>query len=175
MSGPEPRTSPDYYEKPLTEDSRSARVELEKRLDDLDESIAESKGVALLKLKKARDRVQLALDWQGVNPKELDVDELRDVIQAPLHQDSVDDTYRAKIKNQKTAIRAYCVSCQGGSVVGVKECPSVTCVLFPFRMGKDPLRGYELPKVEEPELTEDDLVEEDMDDGEDEEDDSDED
>lgn len=147
---------------------------LERHLDDLDEELEAAKGIAALKLKKRRDRIQLSLDWQGANPKELDLDELKEVIQAPLHQDSVEDTYRAKIKSQKTAIRAYCITCQGGSVVGVKECCAVTCVLFPFRMGKDPLRGYELPKVEEPELTEDDLLEEDTDDGEDDEDDSDE-
>lgn len=148
---------------------------LEGQLDALDLQLEEAKGIQRLKLQKKRDRVQLALDWQGVNPKILDLDELTEVIRQPLHEDAIEDTYRAKIKNQKTAIRAYCVSCQGGSVVGVKECPSTTCVLFPFRMGKDPLRGYELPKVAEVDLPEDEMLEEDIDDGEDDEDESDED
>lgn len=159
MSGSEPKTEPDYYERPLSEESKTARVLLEKDLADLDEQMEHVSGIARLKLQKRRERIQLSLDWQGANPKELDFEELREVVQEPLHEDTVEDTYRAKIKSPKTAIRAYCISCQGGSIVGVRECPAVTCPLWPFRMGRDPLRGYDLPKADDPELSEIELLE----------------
>lgn len=157
----EPQTKPDYYEKPLTEESQLARREYESRLDALSEKYENSKGVARLKLQHQINRLNYMLDWQGANPKELDLDELKEVIHAPEHTDAVEDTYRARIKNQRTAIRAYCVGCMGGSTAAVKECPSVTCQLFPFRMGKDPLRGFALPKDEELALLESLVDEED--------------
>lgn len=67
----------------------------------------------------------------------------------------IENKYRAAIKNRATAIRAYCVGCMGGSVSDVRDCTSLTCPLHPFRMGKDPLRGWDIPKVEEIELPED--------------------
>lgn len=172
MSGLEPKTNPDYYEKPLSEDSRLARVVFEKRLDDINEAADEARGIQLLKLGKKRERVEYMLSWQGANPKIIDIDELTLVIQQPLHVDSVEDKYRAKIKSQRTSIRAYCVSCQGGSVAGVKSCPAVTCPLFSFRMGKDPLRGFELPKAEDPEIEADILLEDEEDDYDEEDDDN---
>lgn len=108
--------------------------------------------------------MQRKLDWQGADPRELDFDELKEAIHEPTGDDTVEDTYRSRIRNQSTAIRAYCVVCQGGSVAGIKECPATTCVLFPFRMGKDPLRGFELPKVNEEALSDEDMTEEELDD-----------
>lgn len=46
--------------------------------------------------------------------------------------------YRDKIKNPKTAIRAKCVECSGGSLKEVAECPVIQCALHPFRMGVNP-------------------------------------
>lgn len=46
--------------------------------------------------------------------------------------------YNAKIKNPKTAIRAKCVECSGGSLKEVQECPVRQCALWPFRMGENP-------------------------------------
>ena len=137
-------------------------MELENRFDALSVGYEQTTGIAALKLSKQLELAEHRLDWQGANPKELDITELTEVIHEPTGDDIVEDTYRAKIKNQRTAIRAYCVVCMGGSVVGVRECSNVTCQLFPFRMGKDPLRGYELPKEDESELPEGELDEYDL-------------
>lgn len=36
------------------------------------------------------------------------------------------------------AIRLFCLECCGGSSNEVKLCPSTTCQLYPFRLGKNP-------------------------------------
>lgn len=46
--------------------------------------------------------------------------------------------YKTKIKNPKSAIRAMCVECSGGSVKEVQMCPVVKCALYPFRLGQNP-------------------------------------
>lgn len=154
-------------------------MEFENRFDALSEKYEQTTGIAALKLSKQLALIEHCLDWQGANPKELDIEELTEVIHAPTGDDIVEDAYRAKIKNQRTAIRAYCVVCMGGSVVGVRECSSVSCQLFPFRMGRDPIRGYLLPKPEnDPPVLDDDDIDDDADNYEsddDEKDDSDED
>jgi hypothetical protein len=48
------------------------------------------------------------------------------------------ERYRKKIKNPKTAIRAKCVECSGGSLKEVQECRVTDCALHPFRMGENP-------------------------------------
>lgn len=50
-------------------------------------------------------------------------------------------TYKSKIKNPLTAIRAFCVECHGGSAVSVTDCMSHSCSLYPFRMGKNTMHG----------------------------------
>lgn len=46
--------------------------------------------------------------------------------------------YKDKVKNPKTAIRAKCVECSGGSLKEVQLCPVTECALHPFRMGLNP-------------------------------------
>lgn len=46
--------------------------------------------------------------------------------------------YKNKVRNPKTAIRAKCIECSGGSVKEVNECPVTACALYPFRMGENP-------------------------------------
>lgn len=45
------------------------------------------------------------------------------------------------ITNPVRAIRAKCLDCCCGSANEVKECPSETCSLHPFRFGKNPYRA----------------------------------
>ena len=103
-----------------------------------------------MRLRQDIARIEYKLSWQGADPRIIDKKELREVCNQPLYEDAVEDKYRERIKNPATAIRAYCVECMGGSVSGVKDCTSMTCPLWNFRMGKDPLRGYELPPYVEP-------------------------
>jgi hypothetical protein len=48
---------------------------------------------------------------------------------------------RKRVKNPNTAVRAFCLECQGNDSVGVRQCPSFNCPLHPFRMGGNPFFG----------------------------------
>lgn len=67
--------------------------------------------------------------------------------EAPNEDSDVDDetriiaSYKEKITNPLTAIRAMCVECMGGAPRLVAECPSNNCALHPFRMGKNTMHG----------------------------------
>lgn len=47
------------------------------------------------------------------------------------------ERYQAKVKNPKSAIRAKCVECSGGSLKEVQMCPVKACALHPFRLGEN--------------------------------------
>lgn len=153
------------------QESAELREELEEKLERDYEAARDLTGVKRLKAYKALDRAEERLAWQGANPKEIPFDDLKEHITYPVGEDAIEDKYRSKIKNRATAIRAYCVSCMGGSVSDVKDCVSLICPLHPFRMGKDPIRGYELPKVENI-IIEDDEEESQFEDDEEEDDDA---
>ena len=36
------------------------------------------------------------------------------------------------------AIRLFCIACMGGSFAEVKDCATETCMLNPFRLGRNP-------------------------------------
>lgn len=148
------KTQPPNYEGSLSATASEERADKEDLRDVAYENAgAETNAILRTKAFRLCDMLDTSLDFQGANPKKLDFETLRDHIRAPSpnHED-VTNQYRASIKNRATAIRAYCIGCQGGSVVDVRFCPSMTCPLHAFRMGKDPLRGYAMPIVEEPEL-----------------------
>ena len=45
-----------------------------------------------------------------------------------------------EIRNPVKAIRAFCIDCCGGNSHEVKLCTAPNCVLYPFRLGKNPYR-----------------------------------
>lgn len=149
-------TDPEYYEGKLSEEASQIRATLESELEDLYASQRDATGVNRLKLTKQIDALEETLAWQGANPKHIPIKELREHIRSAHNDDGQVALYRSKIKNRATAIRAFCVNCMGGDTVGVRQCPSITCPLHPFRMGKDPLRGWDIPKMEMPEIETDD-------------------
>lgn len=153
------QTSPAYYDGNLSELAGEERGRREEQLDALYAKKRNAKGVEALKLQKRIDILEVRIDLQGANPKEVPFEELVEHIRTPHGENPLGDKYIARIKNRATAIRAYCVSCQGFELVGVKECPSLNCPLHPFRMGKDPFRGWDIPKFEEPELSENEIDE----------------
>jgi hypothetical protein len=66
---------------------------------------------------------------------------------ATLHEIERDDwshaqviirKYAEKVKNPKSAIRAKCIECSGGSYKEVQECRVTQCALYPFRTGENP-------------------------------------
>ena len=48
------------------------------------------------------------------------------------------------ITNPVKAIRAKCLECSNGMTSEIRRCLITTCVLYPFRMGKNPHRTREL-------------------------------
>jgi hypothetical protein len=38
-------------------------------------------------------------------------------------------------------MRKYCLHCKGNSYILVKECPTIDCLIHPFRFGKNPARA----------------------------------
>lgn len=52
-------------------------------------------------------------------------------------EERIIERYKTRIGNQQLlAIRAHCVECFGGQPQAVADCPSRSCALWPFRMGK---------------------------------------
>jgi hypothetical protein len=49
---------------------------------------------------------------------------------------------RAGSNRPLLSIRAMCVECFGGQPYGVADCPSRSCALWPFRMGKGNSGGW---------------------------------
>lgn len=160
-----PTTKPDYSTMQLTSDAQSHRFALEKSLEKLYEKFREENDqVEKYLIEEEITLVERRLSWQGANPKDVPFDELVEALREDDTGDPICNKYQKRIKNRATGIRAYCVHCQGGSVSGVAECASVTCPLHPFRMGKDPLRGFDLSKIiiPDPPMTEEELAEEAM-------------
>lgn len=56
------------------------------------------------------------------------------------------EAYEKRVKSPLTGIRAFCVSCMGGQVSEVSDCPSVKCPLYNFRMGHNPYHGLHIQK-----------------------------
>jgi hypothetical protein len=128
-------------------ESQQQRGTLDRKLKSLYASRNELTGIKRLKVQQSIDRLEQTLSWQGANPKQLDVIDLRNHIRQAPQADALEAKYQGRIKNRATGIRAYCVQCQGGDTSGVRSCPSITCPLHPFRMGTDPLRGFDIPKA----------------------------
>lgn len=169
-----PATKPDFYKTQLTPEAQEHRSVLEKSLEKLYEKLREEQDeIERILIEEEITLIDRKLSWQGANPKEVPFDEMVESLHDMDHGDSIINKYQKRIKNRATGIRAYCVWCQGGHVAGVAECAAVTCPLHPFRMGKDPLRGYDVSKIviPDPPMTEeelaDDLLFEDGEDGDD--------
>lgn len=156
-------SNPDYYERPLSEESASLRDYMEDTLESVSESVEnESNPINRIRLLKKVDLLEYRLSWQGADPRIIDRKELTSVCNQSLHEDPVIDKYRSKVRNPATAIRAYCVNCMGGSVASIRDCASLLCPLWNFRNGKDPLRGFALPPY--PVLPAEELESDDLDD-----------
>lgn len=150
------QTQPEFYDRELSVEASEQRRAIEEKLEKLyADANSEDNPIKRVKILKRADVLEAQLMLHGANPKKVPLDTLKEHVRHPVDSDAVVNKYKSKIKNRATAIRAMCIQCMGGSLAGVRNCPSVTCTLHPFRMGKDPLRGYDIPKVEEPEIEED--------------------
>jgi hypothetical protein len=57
------------------------------------------------------------------------------------------EKYKKRIKNPKTAIRAMCIECSGGSVKEVQMCPVSKCPLYAFRLGQNPFHSKTIARL----------------------------
>jgi hypothetical protein len=141
------KTSPKYYARMLSVESAEDRIMFEKELESLYEKLDSAKGIESIKLSERVSIIEKCLEWQGADPRILKKQELRQVITSPTYSSQTEDASRKRIKNPKTAIRAYCLWCMGGESISVKNCESLNCPLWSFREGNDPFRGYDIPKL----------------------------
>ena len=74
------------------------------------------------------------------DPKEIPLQDLI-IIAEHTAGDHINTKYAKRIRSPLTAIRAFCYWCQGEDISGVRNCTSMVCPLFPFRMGKNPFYG----------------------------------
>ena len=65
--------------------------------------------------------------------------------------DTIEARYRERATSPLKAIRAFCVLCLGCQPRMVVKCTSPTCVLYPFRMGKNPYQKRGPVEVEDEE------------------------
>ncbi|MET4190698.1 MULTISPECIES: hypothetical protein [unclassified Bradyrhizobium] len=133
-------------------------------LVELDDANNKKDFERILDLEERIAPLEFRLLYQGKNPKEIPVKALKELIHDSAVSDHVTKTARKRIKNQGTAIRAFCIYCMGGQTSEVRACEAIACPLWPFRLGANPFFGKVLAPVEsvEFELDADDaLVEED--------------
>lgn len=158
---------PEYYDiSKFSEEPLQHREDLEERLADMYEKLKKANGIERLRLSTHIDHIEQQLSFQGANPKEIPIDDLREHIREVPGVGAMEEKYRKRIHNRTTGIRAYCIVCMGEDMAAVRDCASITCPLHPFRMGKDPFRGYDLPKATQT-VVEDDYEEEDLEDDDD--------
>lgn len=136
-------------------------------LVDLDEANAKKNWDDVLELEPKIANLEFLLKYQGVNPKEIPVSELRTQFNDNQHDDTVKKASYKRIRNHGTGIRAYCISCMNGQPSEVRACEATHCILWPFRLGGSPFFGKTLKPVTEIEVEGDErvAVEEDSDEG----------
>lgn len=54
----------------------------------------------------------------------------------------------ANLKNPVKAIHAFCVECMSSGYTAVRDCPNGSCILYPFRTGKNPYRTRTMSEEE---------------------------
>jgi hypothetical protein len=136
-------------------------------LVELDTANAEKDWDAVLDLEAHVASLEFLLKYQGKNPKEIPVKDLKAQIHDRPIEDSNTKASFKRIRNQGTGIRAFCITCMGGQPVEVRLCPATHCPLWPFRLGNNPFFGKTLMPVADIEVEGDEKieVEDDPDDG----------
>lgn len=54
----------------------------------------------------------------------------------------------ANLKNPVKAIHTFCIGCMSSGYTSVQDCPNETCLLHPFRNGKNPYRTRTMSEEE---------------------------
>jgi len=131
---------------------RSMYVELADKLQKFND---EKDFASFVDLEPVVNDLEFKVLYFGKNPKEIPKAALLDNLRNAEHQ---------RVTNPASGVRAFCLFCMGGQAVEVRQCPAMTCPLWAFRLGKNPLFGRKLPEVEDvvnPDIDDDVTVEED--------------
>lgn len=129
---------------------------------ELDTANAAKDWDTVLDIEPKIEKLEFKLKYQGKNPRDIPLVELKAFVNNRHHTDLVIKNAYGRIKNPGTSIRAYCISCMGGQPAEVRHCPATHCALWPFRLGANPFFGKTFPPIELAEdytvLEEDDLA-----------------
>ena len=86
--------------------------------------------------------VVIAIEHAGTDPFEVPREELIHALNNPLPGTVfIDLDSRQRINGPNRAIRAKCMECQGNNLKAVRDCNTMTCVLWPFRLAGNPFYG----------------------------------
>lgn len=138
--------------------------------EDMDDAVKVKDFEKVAEIEGEIEVLESLLLYMGKDPREVP----KEILLRNLHTyegaDNAIKTYRARIRNPASAIRAYCVWCMGGSAKDVRFCAAANCPLWTMRMGSNPFHGKTLPPAEAlPDIVlpddDDIIVEEDTDEG----------
>lgn len=118
--------------------------EAEERLERLENGEEEANLKEFMRAKKDAESLKKDYLYVGVDPRDIPREELLEMVKTPYVFDNVEVTYRNRIRNPMTAIRAFCVICMGGQPSQVRKCTATRCPLWGLRLGKNnysPRRG----------------------------------
>lgn len=117
------------------------KTEHERRSNEALERLRNASGfVNVVKAREEyRKRLMIATYKDVQNPKRLDLDELEEIVLLSA-ENATERKYLGRVRSPLTVIRAYCVRCVDG-VANVRNCSTVNCPLWPFRMGNNPFYG----------------------------------
>ena len=65
-----------------------------------------------------------------------------EIAETPDDMDRIEKQYRDRAVTPLKAIRAFCVLCVGIQPKMVSKCTAPNCVLYPYRMGKNPFQKH---------------------------------
>lgn len=146
--------SKDGLDADAIKDFRATEQRYYAMLVELDDANAKKDYDAATRLEYSIARTEFRLSYQGRNPKEIPIAELREHVGSVESWDGVIQTYARKVSNPATAVRAFCMRCTGGQQAEIRRCQATSCPLWPVRIGKNPFYGktmpptMDLPKIE---------------------------
>lgn len=82
-----------------------------------------------------------SVKYGGMDPKVVPSSIIKHVLNCSVSDSPAMYKSLQRVKNANTGIRAKCITCMGGQPNYVRSCSSITCPLWPFRMGGNPFYG----------------------------------
>lgn len=128
---------------------RKQETEYYQMLVDLDDATKKADWDAVNDLEYKIARREFYLVYVGANPKDIPIAVIREHVGTVENSDNMVQQYQRRIKSPPSGIRGFCMTCMGGQSTLIRECESMNCPLWPFRMGTNPFTGKTLPPVED--------------------------